>query len=245
MAPIFLEALANDAMRQLRSVAFAAQMPKVQIAQFGGHDLLGGVGGSFVRKMAMPAQNALLEAPGTGGAILEHLDVMVRFEHERMGRSDPFEHQASGMAQVRQETNVPGASAEQVTNRVLGVVRNAERLDQDVAHFKTGSGGEEPARQARLVLILHRLEGGPVAIDGNVQLLAEQRQALHMIRVLVRDQDPSQILRRPANGGEALANLAQAEARVNQDAGLFGFHIGTVAGGTAAKDGQANRHSLR
>ena len=68
-------------------------------------------------------------------------------------------------------------------------------------------------------------------------------QTLHVIRVLVRDENPGQVFRRPANGSEALANLTQAEARVNQDAGLVGFHVGAVAGGTAAEDGQANRHS--
>ena len=55
---------------------------------------------------------------------------MVRFQHQRMGRADPFEHQPRGMAQVRQETDVPGAGAEQEANRVLGVVGNHERLHQ-------------------------------------------------------------------------------------------------------------------
>ena len=124
------EAVADDAMRQFGAVAFAAQMAEVQVAQLGGHDLLGGVGSGFVRQVAMPAQDALFKAPGTVRAILEHLDIMVRFQHQRMGRADPFEHQPRGMAQVRQEPDVPGAGAEQEANRVLRVVRNAECLDQ-------------------------------------------------------------------------------------------------------------------
>jgi len=78
-----------------------------------------------------------------------------------------------------------------------------------------------------------------------MQFFAESGQALHMIRVLVRDENSGKVLGRAPDGGEALANLAQAEARVDQDAGLLGFHVGAVAGGTAAEDGQANRHRLR
>ena len=115
----------------------------------------------------------------------------------------------------------------------------------DVAHLEAGAGGEEPAGEPRLELILDRLLGRAVAVDGNAQLVAQRRQALHMVGVLVGDENAGQVLRRAANGGEALANLAQAEARVNEDAGLVGFHVGAVAGGTAAEDGQANRHSLR
>ena len=60
-----LQAVVDDAMRQLGAIALAAQMAEIQMAQVGGHDLLGGIRGGFVREMAVPAQNALLEAPGT------------------------------------------------------------------------------------------------------------------------------------------------------------------------------------
>src|ERR1017187_1966834 len=40
------------------------------------------------------------------------------------------------------------------------------------------------------------------------------------------------------------ANLAQAEARLDGHAGLVGLHVGAIARGAAAEDGQANRHSL-
>ena len=177
-------------MGQLGAVALAAQMAEIQMPQVGGHDLLGGIRGGFIGEMSMPAQNALLQTPGAAWTILQHLHVMVGFQHQRMGRLDPFEHQPRGMAQVRQETDVPGAGAEQVTHRVLGVVWNHERLHQDVAHFEAGARLKQPAGQPRLGRILNRLLRWPVAIDWNMQLLTQHRQALHMIRVLVRDQNP-------------------------------------------------------
>ena len=129
-APIFCEAVVDDAVGEFGAIALAAQVAEVEMAQVGGHDLLGGISGGLVREMAVPAQDALLEAPGAAGAILQHFDVVVGLQHQRMGGADPFEHQARGVAEVGQEADVAGAGAEQEADRVLGVVRNAERLDQ-------------------------------------------------------------------------------------------------------------------
>ena len=70
-------------------------------------------------------------------------------------------------------------------------------------------------------------------------------QALDMVAVLVGDEDAGEIFRGAADGGEALADLAEAEARIDQDAGFVGLHVGAIAGGAAAENGQSNRHSLR
>ena len=107
MAPIFCNRSLTTLVRQLGPVALAAQVAEVDVAQFGGHDLLGGIRGGFVREMAVPAQDALLQAPGTVGTILQHLHVVICLQHERVGRADAFEHQPRGVAEVRQETNVP------------------------------------------------------------------------------------------------------------------------------------------
>ena len=123
-------------------------------------------------------------------------------------------------------------------------MRNHERLYRDVAHLKTRAGGEQPAGETRFELILDGFLRWPVAINRNMQLLAQHRQTLHMIRVLVRDQDSRQHLRRAANSGEALADLPQAKARVNEHASFIGLQVGAIAGRTAAEDGQANRHDL-
>src|ERR1017187_6437785 len=73
-------------------------MAEIQMPQVGGHDLLGGVRGSVVREMAVPSKNTLLQTPGTAGTILQHLNVMIRLQHQRMGWANPFEHQPRGMA---------------------------------------------------------------------------------------------------------------------------------------------------
>ena len=57
-------------MRQFGFVAFAAQMSEIEMAQFGGHDLRGGLGGGLVGKMAGPGEEAGLAELVPPGASL-------------------------------------------------------------------------------------------------------------------------------------------------------------------------------
>ena len=44
----FLQAFVNDAVGENGTIAFAAEVSEIEVAQFGGHDFLGGIGGIFV-----------------------------------------------------------------------------------------------------------------------------------------------------------------------------------------------------
>src|ERR1039458_4924617 len=87
----FLEAVGHDAVGEFGLVALAAQVREVKLAQLGGHDLRGGFGGGFVGQMAVAAENALLEAPRAARTILQHLHVMIGFEHEDVRGADAVE----------------------------------------------------------------------------------------------------------------------------------------------------------
>ena len=110
-------------MREFGAVAFTAQVGEVKMAQFGGHDLRGGLGGGFVGKMAVTAENALLEAPRTAWAILQHLHVVIGFEYEYVRRTNAFEHELGNVAEVGDEGDVAGACA---ANNQPGPGRRAE-----------------------------------------------------------------------------------------------------------------------
>ena len=232
----FLEALVDDAVGQFGEVALAAQVAEVQVAQIGGDDLCEGIGGGFVGEVAVPSQDALFEAPRPAGAVLQHLDVVVGFQYQGVGGADPFEHQAGGVAQVRQEPEVAGAGAQEKADRVLRVVRHAEGFDVDVPHLEAGAGGKEMAGQAGLKLVFDGVQRGAVAVNGNVEFLAQGRQALDVVGVFVGDENPRELFRRPADGGESLADLAQAESGVNEQAGFCSSHVGAIAAGAGAQD---------
>lgn len=84
--------------------------------------------------------------------------------------------------------------------------------------------------------------GGAIAVDRKFQFVRKREQTGDVVGVFVRDEDAGEILGRATDRGEALANLAGAEARVHEDAGFVGFHIGAIATGTAAEDGEPNGH---
>ena len=63
--------------------------------------------------------------------------------------------------------------------------------------------------------------------------------------MLMGYEDAGEILGAPANGGQPLADLAQAEPGINEQARLPRLQIGTIAGGTAPEYGQTNRHGKR
>ena len=62
--------------------------------------------------------------------------------------------------------------------------------------------------------------------------------------MLVSDQDACEVFRRPADRGEPFANLSCAESGIDENPGFFGLHIGAIAGGTAAKDGEIDGHNI-
>ena len=81
-----------------------------------------------------------------------------------------------------------------------------------------------------------------IAINRQFQFPRQREQSANVIGMLVRDENAGKIFRRAANGREALSDLTGAESRVHEDAGFVGFHIGAIAGRTAAKNGEANSH---
>ena len=84
--------------------------------------------------------------------------------------------------------------------------------------------------------------GEPVAVDRHFELRAQGSESLDMIRVLVCDENAGEAFRRAAEAGEALTDLATAEAGINQQPHVGGFEIGAIAARTAAEDGETNRH---
>jgi len=238
-----VQAFAHDVAREFRAIAFAAEMREVKMFQFRGHDLRGGLGSGFVRKMAVASKNALLETPRSADAILQHFHVVIGFEHEDVGRTDAFEHQFRHVAEVGDEGDVAGGGTDQKTNGILGVVRNGKGVHQQVADFKARAGVKEVAGKFGLQLKFKCFFRGTVAINRDVQFGGDADQSLDVVGVFVRNENGSEIFRHPTDGGEPLADLARAEPGVHEDADFIGFDVGAIAAGTAAENGEFNGHA--
>jgi len=93
--------------------------------------------------MAVTAKDALLEAPRTAWAILQHLHVVIGLKDEDVRGVDAVEHQLGGVAEVGGEADVARGGAEQIANRILRVMRNGKGFDQNVGNLKARAGGEQ------------------------------------------------------------------------------------------------------
>ena len=238
----FLKAAAHDPMGQFRAIALAAQVAEIQMPQLCGHDLFGGSGSVFVGQVAVAAQDALFKTPRSAHAILQHLYVVIGFEHERIGWADAFNDKPGHVTEVGDESDVRAVGAEQKAHGVLRVVRDGEGIHDNVAHLEVAAGREKPIIESSVKRVGNRFLGRAVAVDGDSQFVGKAGQALDVIGVLVGDENPVQALGRAANRGQPLPDLADTETRVNEDAGFLGLHVGAVASGTAAQDRQFDTH---
>lgn len=177
----------------------------------------------------MTSLNALFQTPRTVRTILQHLDVVVRFQHEGVCVADAFRDEPCDVPKVGGETNICGGGAQQETRWVLGIVRNCKCLHGDVANVKTATGNEQSKIRLHPEDALNFFHCGAVAIDRDPQFVGEPAKPHDVIRVLMSDENCGEILRCASDAGEALANLAAAESGVNQDTRFVGFDVRAVS----------------
>lgn len=237
-----MELLGHDVMRQFGFVAFAAQVGQVKMTEVGGHHLRGGFGGGFVGEMAVAAKDALLERPGTAGRILQHLHVMIGFQHQNVCGPRAFNDQFGYMSQVGNEPDIAAGGVNQKTDGVLGIVRNGKGVHLQVGDFEARAGFKQVAVEFGLQLKFKPLLGGAIAINRNVQFLRDAGEAINMVTVLVGDENGGKVFRGASDAGEALPDLAWTKPGVHEHAGFCGFEVGAVTGGTAAENGEFNSH---
>ena len=251
-----MELFSHDVLREFRTIAFAAQVREVKMLQIGGHDLRGGFGGGGVGKMAVASEDALLERPRAARTILQHLHVVVGFEHEHVCGADAVEHKPGDVAEVGDKADVAAHRPQKISNGVLRVVWNGKCLNENVGDFKTCAGGKKlpvdfgfesvggfEGEVGLLAPFVFECPDGrvlrvAVAIDWNLEFVGDAEQPGDVVGMFVGDQNRGEIFRRATDAGKALADLARGKSGVHEDAGLGGFDIGAIAGRAAAEDGE-------
>ena len=231
-----LQTLADRAMGDLRTVAIAAEVTEVDVAQVGGNQLLRDEGGGVIGQMPVAAQDPLFDAPGATGVLLQEFEIVVRFEEQNICGAHPLKNQPGGVPEIGEKADVTRWSVDEKPDRIIRVMRDAERVDDHIAQLERGTGGEEAKIELGLELQFNRLFREPVAIDWNLQLGGQPEQPLDVVRVFVRDENAVEIFRRAADREQALADLAPAQPGIDEQPDLFGFQVGAVAARTAAEN---------
>lgn len=240
--PNAFQAFSHNLRRKFRAIAFLAKMPQVQVPHIGRYDLLDGIRRRFVGKVPVPAEDSLFQAPGAVRTVLQHLNIVIRFQDQDVRAPHPFKRQARRMTEVRQHTDIAGSRFEQKPDRVLSIVGHGERIHHHVAQFKRRARLEQPAFHWYFTFPAEGVAGQAVAVHRHIELLTQHGEPGDMVRVFVGNQDSREVLRRLADGCQAVADLAQAEPGVDQNARFRGLKIGTIAARTAAKNRQAYAH---
>ena len=146
------------------------------------------------------------------------------------------------MAEIGHEPEVPHAGPDQETDRIIGIMGNAETVRAHVPDLKRGAGGEHSKIAFDPQGQLDGLLGQAIAIDRDLQFGGQSNQALNMIRVLMRDENAVQILRSSPQGEEPLANLTPAQPRIHKEPGLIGLQVSAVTAGSAPEYGEFHGH---
>lgn len=220
-------------------------MAQIEMPQLRCDDFLDDVGGGFVRKMSVAAQNSLLQTPGTLRIILEHFDIVICFQQKDVCLANSFHHESRRVTQISEKPDFNTGGVQEKADRIISVVRHAKGFDSNAPHFEAAAGHKNSRVKVIFKLEFDGFFGQAIAINRNAQFATEREQSLGMIGMFVRDQDPLKAFRGASNLGEALSNLAAAEAGVDQNTRVIHFEIRAIAAGAAAENRELYCHNSK
>ena len=68
--------------------------------------------------------------------LLQHFDVVIRFQNQHVAAFHALKDQLRGVAEIRQKANLSSSGAQNKTNWILGVMRDAKRFNNNVSNLK-------------------------------------------------------------------------------------------------------------
>ena len=129
--------------------------------------------------------------------------------------------------------------------RIHGVVRHGECLHRDIANRKLSAGRKQSPVPASLrqTTGLKRLGREPIAVNQQIEFVAENFKTADVICVFVRENNAVQLLRRDATLLQTQHDLPRAETSINENLAVIGGDQGTVSRAPAAEHRQAEHGS--
>src|SRR5579862_3666670 len=202
------------------------------------------LGRGFVVQMPEPARDALLERHRVV-TVLEHAEIVVAFEHERVAARKARLDVTRRHADVGQHAEPLRAIADDELDRLARIVRHRKWPHLHHADRKHVMAVEaEHPRQPGNALARHRQrpERAPYR---DAEAACERSDAADVIGVLVRDDDRADRIGRHAEAPKAHDRVAHPEPAVDQDARITDFDDERVAFAAAAQGGEAHARRTR
>ena len=130
-------------------------------------------------------------------------------------------------------------------DRINRVVRYGKRLHRDIADRKLGTGRKQSPvpTSLRETTASKRFGREPIAVNRQIEFVAENFETADVITVFVRDHNPVELLRRHTTLLQTQHDLPRAQAAINENFAVLGGDQRTVSGAPAAEHDQAEHGS--
>lgn len=196
-----------------------------------------------IRKMAGPRKYTLFDYPGIRPD-LEHIEVVVRFQNQAIGRAQVDLHKFGHVAEVGADRDLRAVGAKSESDRVGRIVRNREGMNIDVTDGKTlaslnGFDAAQALAEGFGQDALKLGHCGPGHIQGCFPDTENLGEAVAMVGVFVGDQDGVEVADFGSDRGEPREGFAFSEPGINEDAGAFGFEQREIARAAGRKNRNA------
>jgi len=129
--------------------------------------------------------------------------------------------------------------------RINRVVRHRKRLHRDIADRKLGARRKQSPvpTSLRETAGPKRLRRKPIAVNRQIEFVAENFKTADVISVFVRENNAVELLRRDATLLQTQNDLPRAETSINENLAVIGGDQGTVSRAPAAEHRQAEHGS--
>ena len=240
------QACADGAQGEVGGVAVAGEMTKDGAAQAVLGERGKDFGGGDVGEVAVARHDALFQGPGTAGIVPEEFFVVIGLDDDSGGSAEALVDEFGGKTEIRAKAEAGPIVMQDETGGLVGVMRDGECLDGEVADREVGTGKEQ-AKIFAVVAAARTLDGfggKGVAEDRGLEFFAKDIKAADMVAVLVRDEDGVDGRGVDGCGGEPAANLPRTEAAIDEKAAGRGLDKGAVSRAARAEDGHSEHEEM-
>jgi len=195
--------------------------------------------------MSVPRLDALFHRPRPVRVVLQKFFVVISFDYERLHFSQAFDDQLCHVTEVGDKPEAARAGVKHEPEGINRVVRHGERLHGDIADRKlSASLKQSPIPTSfRETAGPKRLGREPVAINRQIEFMAENFKTADVIGVFVRENDAVELLRRDATLLQTQHHLPRAQTAINENIAMLGGDQRAIPGAPAAEHGQAEHGS--
>lgn len=238
------EPLEHGLVRQFRTVAIGTEVAQVDVFDARGGQLCGGFSGGIVGEVTVAGEDALFDRPGASGVLLQHLQIVVGFEHQGARAAYPFHDQLRGVAEVSQESDAALLVVKNESDWVVSVVRHSEGVHRQVAKRHRFARLEKSPALVRRQVGPEGRRGLAVAIYRDLVALGQHRQTADVVAMFVGDEDGLHVVESAVDLLQALIDLLATETGIDEDARPVGLEEGAVATAATAKNRETEHGHL-